>query len=71
MRGDPIEVAMADRPALVSDRWLIRLFVIAMVVFAVSMAAAIMVAGTRGHRPSAVERGQNARIAVVLPRVLS
>ena len=55
--------AHPGRRALVSDRWQLRLFVLAMAIFAVSVAAALGFAHTRAHRPSAVERGHYARIA--------
>jgi hypothetical protein len=55
--------AHPGRWALVSDRWQLRLLVLAMVIFAVSMAAALGFDHTRVHRPSAVERGHYARIA--------
>ena len=42
---DPFEIALPARRLLVSDRWLLRLFVLAMVIFAVSMAALVLSIG--------------------------
>ena len=53
---DPPESASHDRRELISDRWLMGLFVIAVAIFAVSIAAALILAVPHLHRPSAVFR---------------
>jgi hypothetical protein len=53
---DPPDTASHDRRELISDRWLMGLFVIAVAIFAVSIAAALVLAVPHIHRPSAVLR---------------
>jgi hypothetical protein len=53
---DTPEGAAGDRREVVSDRWLMGLFVIAVAIFAVSVAAALILAVPHLHRPSAAFR---------------
>jgi hypothetical protein len=47
----PPEVPPPARKEFLSDRWLLRLFVLAELAFAASVAAALLTADTHVHRP--------------------